>query len=949
MFVELLIAEYETKIINQNNIMKTMFSAILKKNVKHLLLTAFLLISANIFAQQTITDWMKTAQQRIDTLRKGNFTIKAFDKNGIAISDSISIFLKKHEFVFGCANDFNQNNYSTNPAIPSNNDWIKANMLKYFNFNVTGNAFKWSGTQPNNATSYNYGPVDSVVNWAGRAGVNLKGHTLLWGAYNDSDYHSIPKWAMQLPTNQALYDACKTRVQSMAQRYQGKFKEYDVINEPLHATWLMTRLGSDSIYWKLFKWVREIDTITKLYINDYNVEYNWGDANKYKALIKKMITKGAHIDGIGVQAHFWFNTGVNLAELKQNMDTLATIGLPIRFTEFDLAKMSPDSQAMNTASVYRFAFSHPAFNGIISWGFWDAGVWREASGYFDVNKNPKIAADSIYNLTHNIWTTNISTILTDSVNFKGYYGQYDVKVKFGSSWKQFSIGCDKLHKDFVFVLKEQDGAVLSPQFDTAFLAGKNQIRVKFNKKMVNPTASIRAFRIFQDSPIKIDSISLRPEDSSVVAIYLASQVNNNLVTVSYFDGAMKSADGGVLEPFGPEKAGANYVSCTSAITSVNGKKIELKFNKQMLDPSSEQTNFKVFVNGVAAGLDSVRLENGNDSIVELALSAVVNGTKTLLVSYTAGSITSVDGYILGSFYNLPVSNIVPSLKIVSAKTSNDGRAVEARFNMPLNDPPAGLTAFTVFVNNSAVVLDSVLLKNGNDSVIVFVLPNLLNVTHTLLLSYIDSTVKSKDGFELVPFSNFPVKNLIPNLTIVSVNTSIDGNTVEARFNLPMNDPSAQKAKFSLVNSYSISIDSVHLMHGNDSIFVFYLSKPVIAGYVLHLTYLPGSLMSKNGQKLLTIWQISVSNNVVTSIIEENTISETIVFPNPARDYIQIRSNEPFSRIQFSNLIGQIVLEKKLKAENELIDISMLREGTYLLTLITSGGESRKMKLIKIKI
>ena len=108
---------------------------------------------------------MNSAQQRIDTLRKGHFTIKAFDKYGNEVNDSISIKLKQHEFVFGCANDFSSSNNSSDPTIPSVNDWIKANMLKYFNFNVTGNAFKWSGTQPYSATSYNYGPVDSVVNW----------------------------------------------------------------------------------------------------------------------------------------------------------------------------------------------------------------------------------------------------------------------------------------------------------------------------------------------------------------------------------------------------------------------------------------------------------------------------------------------------------------------------------------------------------------------------------------------------------------------------------------------------------------------------------------------------------------------------------------------------------------------------------------------------------------
>jgi uncharacterized repeat protein (TIGR02059 family) len=309
---------------------------------------------------------------------------------------------------------------------------------------------------------------------------------------------------------------------------------------------------------------------------------------------------------------------------------------------------------------------------------------------------------------------------------------------------------------------------------------------------------------------------------------------------------MKSADGGVLESFGPEKTGADYANCTSAITSLDGKKIELKFNKQMLDPSSELASFRVFVNGVSVGLDSVRLEYGNDSIIEVTLTDAVNGASAIFLSYTAGNITSIDGYELGSFYNLPVANLVPSLKIVSA------------------------------------------------------------------------------------------------------NTSIDGRTIELRFNLPMNDPSSQKAKFSIPNGYSIFIDSVHLMNGNDSIFIFYLSKPVKTGYVLYLTYIPGSLTAQNGQKLSTIWQFSISNNVVTAIMEDKIANETIVFPNPARDYIQVKGNECFSQIIVTNLMGQLIFEKKLKGEDKLVDVSILNEGTYLVTFISCQGENRKTKLIKIK-
>jgi hypothetical protein len=137
------------------------------------------------------------------------------------------------------------------------------------------------------------------------------------------------------------------------------------------------------------------------------------------------------------------------------------------------------------------------------------------------------------------------------------------------------------------------------------------------------------------------------------------------------------------------------------------------------------------------------------------------------------------------------------------------------------------------------------------------------------------------------------------------------------------------------------------MNGNDYIFVFYLSKPVKKGDLVYLTYNPGNITSKNGQKLYSISQFSVSNNVVTAIMEDKTLNETSVFPNPARDFIQVKSDECFSRIIFSNLSGQVILEKKLKGENNVIDISNLKEGIYLVTFISCRGDIQTTKLIKL--
>jgi uncharacterized repeat protein (TIGR02059 family) len=891
---------------------------------------------------------MNTAQQRIDTLRKGNFIIQVLDSNGNVVSDSISIKLKKHEFVFGCANDFEYKNYSLDPNLPSNNDWIKANILKYFNLNVTGNAYKWSGVQPNSASSYNYGPVDSVVKWADRVGLdNLKGHTLIWGAYNDSDYHSIPKWVMELPTNQAIYNACETRVRTMVSHYKGKFKDIDVLNEPTNATWLKTKLGTDSIYWNLFKWAREEDPTAKLYINEYNVEYSWGNASGYKALIKKMLSKGAPIDGIGVQAHFWFSSGVDLADLKKNMDTLATIGLPIRFTEFDLASMSQSQQAYHTANAFRFAFSHPAINGIISWGLWDAGVWRENSGYFDINKNPKLAADTIYKLVHKTWTTNItSKIIASNINFNGYYGQYDVKVKFGNTWKQFTIDCSKLYDDSIFVLKEQNSYVVRPQFVSAKLISRDRILIKFDKKMNNPLSSKRAFKIFQINPIKIDSISLYSKDSSVIAIKLAMEVNSNLITVSYLEGSLTSADGGVLEAFGPEKIDGNYVALNSASTSKDGKTVEAKFNKPMADPSTLLASFQIIVNSQTVAIDSVRLKAGNDSIMIFSLSNVVMGGDTVLFSYTAGTVASQDGHELVSFSNFNVVNIVPKFLLTSAITTTDGKTLEAKFNMPISLPTAQIANFTILVNSVSAVIDSIRLKTGNDSIILFSITPAIKVGENVKLSYTSGNMASADGYMLASFGNYPVVNIVPVLALISASTS-GTKTIEALFNKPMADPSAQLSAFKItVNGTIVALDSIRLKPGNISIMVITLKNAVKAGDALQFFYTPGTVGTTDGEKLTLIRWFNV-NNLLTGIETHKAVVVSF-YPNPVRDYIYIQGNTRINKVIIYNPKGQTILEKNLNSVDAQINVSELPEGTYIISAFSDKMLVFESKFIKMQ-
>ncbi|WP_297094668.1 hypothetical protein, partial [uncultured Draconibacterium sp.] len=69
-------------------------------------LFAAMLILGKETKAQSYAAWYRDAQERIDTLRKGDFGIKIIDKDGNPFTGDVSVRMKKHEFPFGMAFDF---------------------------------------------------------------------------------------------------------------------------------------------------------------------------------------------------------------------------------------------------------------------------------------------------------------------------------------------------------------------------------------------------------------------------------------------------------------------------------------------------------------------------------------------------------------------------------------------------------------------------------------------------------------------------------------------------------------------------------------------------------------------------------------------------------------------------------------------------------------------------
>jgi GH35 family endo-1,4-beta-xylanase len=108
--------------------------------------------------------------------------------------------------------------------------------LENFNAAVLENAFKWPDMEPERG-KVNYSIVDNALAWADREGIPVRGHCIYWGIPN-----RVQEWLKPL-SDLELKLALAQRGRSVAARYRGRFAEYDLNNEMIHANYYEQRLG----------------------------------------------------------------------------------------------------------------------------------------------------------------------------------------------------------------------------------------------------------------------------------------------------------------------------------------------------------------------------------------------------------------------------------------------------------------------------------------------------------------------------------------------------------------------------------------------------------------------------------------------------------------------------------------------------------------------------------
>jgi len=256
---------------------------------------------------------------------------------------------------------------------------------------VAENEMKWQVMNRGARGDDDYGPADTIADFAPNNGFVLRGHNLLW-------YMRTPSWFFDLESRQEMESAVVEHIHSLAGRYRSKVHSWDVVNEPIEPKdgrpdglrkGVFLEMMGPGYLDLAYHTARETDPAARLVVNEYDVELDAPEQEARRTallnLLERMQRSGTPVDAVGIQAHLSCAGGPSFSApvLRRFLSEIAGLGLTIQITELDVTDQ--DAPADRTvrdrlvADTYsRFldaALDEPAVKMVVTWGLSDRHSW----------------------------------------------------------------------------------------------------------------------------------------------------------------------------------------------------------------------------------------------------------------------------------------------------------------------------------------------------------------------------------------------------------------------------------------------------------------------------------------------------------------------------------------------------------------------------------------------
>lgn len=372
--------------------------------------------------------WRVAAEARIDQHRKAQLTMRVMDSAGNALPGaSVTVTQQTHAFPFGTAI-----NASVLMQPGPDRDRYRAAFSKMFNAAVIENHLKWPFWE-----QWGRPDGEAALAWLTERGVPVRGHNVIWPGWSN-----MPGDTPSLDAA-ALRSRIDTRFAAILSATAGVITDWDIVNEPYSNIDVTGRipgvagvtpsagvLGNDELA-RWFTLAGQLAPGVTRTLNDYNLLAGLDRTHREYTmeLVRWMQARGAGPDQLGLQGHF-FGVIIPPEELGRRFDTLATLGVPLIITEFDVSTTNEPLQADYTRDVVTLAFSRPEVTGFLMWGFWEGAHWEPVASLFRRDWSEKPAASAWRSLVWDQWWTRDTGVTgaDGARTVRAFKGEHEVVV-----------------------------------------------------------------------------------------------------------------------------------------------------------------------------------------------------------------------------------------------------------------------------------------------------------------------------------------------------------------------------------------------------------------------------------------------------------------------------------------------------------------------------------------
>jgi endo-1,4-beta-xylanase len=282
---------------------------------------------------------------------------------------------------------------------------------------------KWNATEPSPGV-FDFTNADIIARFCKANGMQLHGHTLLWGQALPSYITSFP------PTMQQL----QRHVAGVMGHYVNStvLTSWDIANEIIasgpdatsdQTYGLLPGLTPEYIL-ELFQYAASIDSSKLFYLNDSSMEGATWRSNCWLNLIEYLKNNGAKIDGAGLESHLWFSSAYSFdaTGFSSVLKRLNDLQVKPIISELDIIIDFPlpstiqalDQMVADSYTRYLDLCFAANVDTVITWGITDRYTWIRDPNYmpakfqanpssqqflrplpYDQNLQPKLARNAI--------------------------------------------------------------------------------------------------------------------------------------------------------------------------------------------------------------------------------------------------------------------------------------------------------------------------------------------------------------------------------------------------------------------------------------------------------------------------------------------------------------------------------------------------------------------------